>query len=462
MHAGRLLVPLLAAGVLAATGSPAAADLAPGTCSPAPDVGCVAGTVRDAAGGPVAGVRLGVEGPGGSATAVTDAEGRWAVAVPEAGEYGVTIDATSLPSGAALRDPSTTTRTVTVALGSSSGALFPLAAGADGGGGAGGPASPAAASATPTSRADDAGTDGPVAEATATGGGDRVAQQLANGLVFGLLLALASVGLSLVYGTTGLSSFSHGEQVTLGAVVAYVLARLVGVPLPAAAAAAVLVGGLSGWLQDAAIWRPLRRRRIGTTQQMIVTIGLSMALQYLFQLLLGGGRLRIETRSSTPVHLGPVVLSAQTLASAAVALVVLAGVAAFLLFTRAGRAARAVSDNPALAAASGIGVERVVRTVWVGATALAALGGVLTGLYFQATTWNMGGTILLLMFASVTLGGLGTAFGALAGSMVIGVVSEMASLVIPSDMRFAAALAILILVLLVRPQGILGRRERIG
>ncbi len=84
------------------------------------------------------------------------------------------------------------------------------------------------------------------------------------------------------------------------------------------------------------------------------------------------------------------------------------------------------------------------------------------GLYFQATYWNMGGTVLLLMFAAVTLGGLGTAWGALVGSMVIGVVAEMSSLVIPSDVKFAGALFILILVLLVRPQGILGRRDRIG
>ncbi len=460
MRPGRVVVPLLAVGLLVAVASPAAAELTPGACTPGPDVGCVAGTVRDPAGGPVVGAALEVSGPAGTATVATDAEGRWAVGVPAAGDYTVAIDPSSLPGGVTLRDPTTTSRTVTVALGSSAGALFPLAA-PDAAAGTPAPGETGATSAPETPTGDVAEPDADSA-ATQSAGGNRVAQQLANGIVFGLLLALASVGLSLVYGTTGLSSFSHGEQVTLGAVVAYVLARLGGVPLPAAAIAAVVVGGASGWLQDAAIWRPLRRRRVGTTQQMIVTIGLSMALQYLFQLFLGGGRLRIETRSSSPVHLGPVVLSAQTLTSAVVALVVLAGVAAALLFTRTGRAARAVSDNPALAAASGIGVERVIRTVWVGATALAALGGVLTGLYFQATTWNMGGTILLLMFAAVTLGGLGTAFGALVGSLVIGIVSEMASLVIPSDMRFAAALLILILVLLVRPQGILGRRERIG
>jgi branched-chain amino acid transport system permease protein len=383
------------------------------------------------------------------------ADGKWALAVAEPGDYTVTLDVATLPAGETLRDPSITSRTVTVALGSQSGALFALGEPTAGG---------SAATATPSAGSTDTAPDAsdPTAASPGTSGGNRVAQQLANGIIFGLLLALASVGLSLVYGTTGLSSFSHGEQVTLGAILAYVFTQLVGLPLVVSAAIAIVVGGATGWLQDAGVWHPLRKRRIGTTQQMIVTIGLSMALQYTYQFFLGGGRLRIVTGASSPVHLGPVVLSVQTLASAGIAIVVLAGVSYFLLFTRTGRATRAVSDNPALAAASGIGVERVIRRVWVGSTALAALGGVLTGLYFQATTWNMGGTILLLMFAAVTLGGLGTAFGALAGSMVIGLVSEMASLVVPSDMRYAGALLILVLVLLVRPQGILGRRDRIG
>ncbi|WP_350339743.1 branched-chain amino acid ABC transporter permease [Actinotalea lenta] len=424
------------------TTAAAAAAATDGPCTPDPQTACIAGTMRTAAGDPAVGVQLEVSGPDGSSTVTTGQDGRWTVAVHEAGDYTVTLDVATLPAGETLTNPDVTSRTVTVELGRQGGAIFRLG--------------PPNSAGTPTPSGSDSGTPSPAPDS------NRVAQQLANGIVFGLLLALASVGLSLVYGTTGLSSFSHGEQVTLGAVTAYVFTQSVGLSIVPAAVLAVVVGGITGWLQNAGIWRQLRRRRVGTTQQMIVTIGLSMALQYFFQFLFGGGRLRILTASSSPVHIGPVVLSVQTLASAAIAIVVLAAVAYFLLFTRTGRATRAVSDNPALAAASGIGVESVIRTVWVGAAALAALGGVLTGLYFQATTWNMGGTILLLMFASVTLGGLGTAFGALAGSLVIGIVSEMASLVMPSDMRYAAALIILILVLLVRPQGILGRADRVG
>ena len=449
----------LAATLLALIGllvvSPAAGAATSEPCVPDPQTACLIGTMRTAAGDPAVGVQLEVTGPEVSTTVTTGADGRWNLAVQQAGDYTVTLDVATLPAGETLRDPTTTSRVVSVELGRQGGALFPLGTPQTGG-------STATSTATPTD-GQTAGSGQDVTTPAPTGGtSNRVAQQFANGLVFGLLLALASVGLSLVYGTTGLSSFSHGEQVTLGAIAAYVFTQLVGLPLWLSALAAIAIGGASGWLQDAGIWSQLRRRRIGTTQQMIVTIGLSMALQYLFQFLFGGGRLRIVTTSSSPVHIGPVVLSVQTLTSAFIAIVVLGAVAYFLLYTRTGRATRAVSDNPALAAASGIGVERVVRTVWVGATALAALGGVLTGLYFQATTWNMGGTILLLMFAAVTLGGLGTAFGALVGSLVIGIVSEMASLVMPSDMRYAGALLILILVLLVRPQGILGRADRVG
>lgn len=437
--------------------SPAGATAA--TCTPDPSTACLIGTMRTAAGDPAVGVKLTVSGPDGDVAVTTGPDGVWSLATTTAGSYTVTLDVSSLPAGETLRDPSTTSRTLEVDLNAQAGALFPLGTPE----GAAPAPSPSGSDASPTDDASSPATGTDTAPDAAGGsGGNRVAQQFANGLVFGLLLALASVGLSLVYGTTGLSSFSHGEQVTLGAIVAYIFTQLVGLPLWLSAAIAVAVGGATGWLQDAGIWRQLRKRRIGTTQQMIVTIGLSMALQYLFQFLFGGGRLRIVTTSSTPVHIGPVVLSAQTLWSAVIAIVVLAATAYFLLYTRTGRATRAVSDNPALAAASGIGVERVIRTVWTGSAALAALGGVLTGLYFQATTWNMGGTILLLMFSAVTLGGLGTAFGALAGSMVIGIVSEMASLVVPSDLRYAGALLILVLVLLVRPQGILGRRDRIG
>lgn len=283
-----------------------------------------------------------------------------------------------------------------------------------------------------------------------------------SGIIFGLMLGLMSVGMNLVYGTTGLSSFSHGEQVSLGGLMAYVGTQLLHWPLIPSAIFAVVIGALAGWIQNELIWVPLRRKRVGTMQQMIVTIGLSMALQYIFQFFFGGDIKGITKSVPPSFQLGPITTDAPTLTSAGIAILVIIGVTIFLYQTRLGRATRAVSDNAALAAASGINVEQVVRIVWIISCGMAALSGVLLGIYLNGISWNTGATLLLLMFAAVTLGGLGTANGALVGSLIIGIVADMSLLIIPNDMRYASALAILIIVLLIRPQGLFGKQQRVG
>jgi branched-chain amino acid transport system permease protein len=287
-------------------------------------------------------------------------------------------------------------------------------------------------------------------------------QQLYSGVIFGLMLALMSMGMNLVYGTTGLSSFSHGEQVTLGGLMAYVGTQLLHMPIWISAIFAIAVGAVSGLMQNQLVWAPLRKRHVGTMQQMIVTIGLSMVLQYVYQFFFGGNIKGITTSVEKGFQLGPITTNTSTLVSAAIAVIVIFCVTFFLYRTRLGRAMRAVSDNASLAAASGINVEQVVRIVWTLSCALAALSGVLIGIYLNGISWNTGAVLLLLMFASVTLGGLGTANGALVGSLIIGIVADTSSLFIPNDMRYASALALLIIVLLIRPQGIFGRLQRVG
>ncbi|MCZ7529560.1 MAG: branched-chain amino acid ABC transporter permease [Acidimicrobiia bacterium] len=141
--------------------------------------------------------------------------------------------------------------------------------------------------------------------------------------------------------------------------------------------------------------------------------------------------------------------------------VALIGVSVLLQRTRIGTAIRAVSDNRDLSEASGIDVERVILVVWIVCGALAALGGVLLGLT-ESVQWDMGLRILLVMFAAVILGGLGSAYGAMLGGILVGVVSEVSTYWFPTDYKVVFALGALILVLLVRPQGIMGVRERIG
>ncbi|HKA69675.1 MAG TPA: branched-chain amino acid ABC transporter permease, partial [Actinomycetes bacterium] len=161
------------------------------------------------------------------------------------------------------------------------------------------------------------------------------------------------------------------------------------------------------------------------------------------------------------VDFGPFTANYKTLVGMAVCIAVILAIALALLLTRLGKATRAVADNPSLAAASGIDVERVIRVVWTVGAAAAGLAGIVLGMS-QGVRFTMGTQILLLVFAGVTLGGLGTAFGALVGSLLVGLFIQLSTLYVAEELKIASALFVMIVVLLVRPQGILGRRERVG
>jgi neutral amino acid transport system permease protein len=157
-----------------------------------------------------------------------------------------------------------------------------------------------------------------------------------------------------------------------------------------------------------------------------------------------------------------VTLSVNDLLSMGISLIVVIAFAFWLLRSKMGKATRAVSDNAALAAASGIDVDRVIRVVWILAGGLAGLAGILWAYFRPGLKWDMGEKILLFIFAAGVLGGLGTAFGAFVGAMIVGVLIETSAQFIPSDLKYVGALLVMIVILLFRPQGILGRRERIG
>jgi branched-chain amino acid transport system permease protein len=362
-----------------------------------------------------------------TAEARSGANGRWEVPVPGPGKYTVSLDTESLPEGVSLRFPDRNPIETTVGGNQQKSVLFALGA----------------------------------ATASTSNQADQVLNRFAQGLRFGLLIALAAVGLSLIFGTTGLTNFAHGELVTLGAVVALSL-NVAGVPLLLATAITLLICGAAGWLLDAGLWSPLRRRGTGLIAMMIVSIGLSIAARYIILYWRGGSTESYpETQGQTSIGPGPITLTLLDYVSMVMSIAVLLAVAYFLLRTRVGKATRAVADNPALASASGIDVEGVIRIVWVTGAALAGLGGVLLGIA-QQVNYQMGLQILLLIFAAVTLGGLGTAFGALVGSLVVGLFVELSTLFIPTELKTVGALAILIVILLVRPQGILGRAQRVG
>lgn len=303
-----------------------------------------------------------------------------------------------------------------------------------------------------------------------TGVATQALQLLVGGIVFSLLLAMAALGLSMIFGTTGLTNFAHGELVTFGAIAAFAVQGLPGqisvgganITIFVGVLAAVVFGGLFGLAQDLGLWRPLRRRGTGLIAMMIVSIGLSIFLRNLYQYFAGADTHQYAQYSSPrPWNWGPVDVTPKEVGVAIFATAVLVLVTFALQRTRLGKATRAVADNPALASSSGINVNLVISVVWVVGAALAGLAGVLLGMT-QGFDYQLGFKILLLTFAAVILGGLGTAWGALAGAFIIGIFIEVSTLVVPAELKFVGALVVLIAVLLVRPQGLLGRAQRVG
>ena len=377
---------------------------------------------------PLEGVEISVEGGGFEADAETDVDGKWRIGVPEKGEYKVTLDEETLPKGVVVAEGGSTI-TAEFGLTKLKAVNFFLGEG----------------------------------ERTTTSFGAQLLERTINGLNFGLLLALAAIGLSLIFGTTGLSNFAHAEMVTFGALMVLSFGVDLAWPIWLAIAIAIVLSAGLGWTLDAVIWKPLRKRGVGLIPLMIVSIGLSLAIRYTYQFFYGGATRQLPGATAPKeLSFGGVQLSWIDVGSMIVSVVVLVAVAYFLVKTRIGKATRAVADNASLASASGIDVDRVIRIVWVLGAALAGLSGILWAYFRPGVSWDMGFQILLLIFAAVTLGGLGTAFGALVGSLIVGLFIEISTLWLPSDLKYVGALVVLILVLLFRPQGILGRRERIG
>jgi len=365
-------------------------------------------------------------------TAETDAQGTAQLQVPAPGDYVVRLDVDSLPAVAEGLEPREAEISTSVQEGLGRTVAFRLS---------------------------EPGTD----TGAAASSGDQVLQRVATGLRFGLVIALGAIGLSLIFGTTGLTNFAHSELITFGALSTYFFTAIAGLPFLLAAALGLVASAAFGYLNDRGLWQPLRRRGTGLIAMMIVSIGLSLFLRYLFLYVFDGGvRTFPGYAGQAGVQVLPgVLLRPLDLWTMGLSAVVLVVVALALVKTKLGKATRAVSDNPALASASGIDVDRVIRTVWIVGSALAGLSGIVLGLQ-QGISFQMGFQILLLVFAAVTLGGLGTAFGAVLGSIIVGLFVELSTLVIPTELQNLGALVILILILLVRPQGILGRAQRIG
>jgi branched-chain amino acid transport system permease protein len=284
-------------------------------------------------------------------------------------------------------------------------------------------------------------------------------QRSVNGIVTGSYLALGAIGLTLVYGILRLTNFAHGDMLTLGAYIALLFNVTIGVPFAVAVAAAALLTAAFGVFTELVMWRPMRRRKAGTLQLVLMTIGLAFVIRNVIQIIAGAGQKRLDVNTTETIDFIGLSIGRFQLIVVVIAFVVLTGVALMLRHTSLGRQMRALADNFDLAETTGIDTGRVVIYTWILSAGLAGLAGVMVVGSIGSLNPNTGFTLLLPLFAAVVLGGIGNAFGALAGGLVIGLTQEWSTLPIEPQWKTAVSFLVLVIVLIFRPQGIFGKER---
>jgi len=287
-------------------------------------------------------------------------------------------------------------------------------------------------------------------------------QLLANGLVTGSVIALAAVGVSIVYGILRLVNFAYGDLMAFGALIAYGCNGPWGLGMvPSALIAMTATAALSVAL-DLVLWRPLRARRAGFMSLFLASIGLALVLRQSL-LLAAGPQPRSYRVDPFKVYvLGSVRLSQAQVITIAVATGTILLLGVFLARTTLGQTMRALSDDRALAAIAGVNVGRVITVTWILSGLLAGIAGVLAGLVESSFDPNFGFHLLLPIFAAVVLGGIGSAYGALAGGLALGLAMELSTWSalfggVNPVYKPVVAFVLLAAALLVRPQGLFGR-----
>ena len=280
----------------------------------------------------------------------------------------------------------------------------------------------------------------------------QLAQLFINGIAVGSIIALAAVGLTLTYGILRLSNFAHGDFMTLGAYIA-LSANLRGLNIWLS----IILGGfgtVAGMLlAEKLLWSTMRDRKASSTTLIIISIGLALFIRNGIILIWGGASQSYDLPVSEALSFWGLRIPQNQLLVVGLAAIAILALHYLLQYTKVGKAMRAVADDIDLARVSGIDVERVVLWTWIIAGTLTALGGCMYGLTTGLRP-NMGWFLILPMFASVTLGGIGNPYGAIAAALIIGISQEMSTPWLGSQYKLAVALSLMIVVLLIRPKGL--------
>ncbi|HEX6794870.1 MAG TPA: branched-chain amino acid ABC transporter permease [Casimicrobiaceae bacterium] len=282
-----------------------------------------------------------------------------------------------------------------------------------------------------------------------------VGQLVVNGVMAGTILAVPAIGLTAIYAVLRFPNFALASHATIGAFAGYVANAKLGLPLPPSVAMAFVVAGGVGVVSDETVLK--RFRAAGYVTTAIASIALTIALENVLRFIFGNELRGYDLPIQRDFRIGAIRVGPQQLENLAIAGVAMAALFAFLAFTRTGKAMRAVADNPMLAAIKGIDADMIGRVVNFVGMGLAGLGGMLIGLDTTIDPLT-GFRSILSVFAAAVVGGLGSIPGALVGALTVGIGEELCLLFLSPDYRSAVGFVAILLVLTLRPRGILGQR----
>jgi branched-chain amino acid transport system permease protein len=282
-----------------------------------------------------------------------------------------------------------------------------------------------------------------------------VLQLVINGIMAGTILAVPAIGLTAIFAVLRFTNFALASHATIGAFAGYVANVYFGLPILPSVVAAFLIAGMFGVASDEFVLKPFRAAGFITTA--IGSIALTIALENVVRFGFGNELRGYDLPITRDWRFNGIRIGPQQVQNLAIAVAVMAALFAFLAFTRTGKAMRAVADNPMLAAIKGINADAIGRVVSFVGMGLAGLGGMLIGLDTTIDPLT-GFRAMLSIFAAAVVGGLGSIPGAVIGALVVGVGEELSTLVLSHDYRSAVGFLAIVLVLTLRPRGILGQR----
>ena len=284
-----------------------------------------------------------------------------------------------------------------------------------------------------------------------------VAQLFLNGLILGSIISLGAIGLSLIYGILKFGHFAHGDLMTLGAYFAFLFKVQLGLPFWLAFVLAAAFTAGTAVLLNFILYRHLKKR--DSVIVMISSVGAALIIRNFVLLVWGPQNKFYEKAIQMPLIIGDGLLRIKEnqIIILVLALSLVIAVHLFLSKTKLGKAMRAMSDNIDLAQITGINTERVIIWTWAMSGILTAAAGILLAFDTHLTP-VMGWNLLLPLFAAVILGGIGSPYGAMFGGLVIGISQEMSTLIISAAYKPAVAFTIMILMLIIRPSGLMGKK----